>query len=245
VQEVESREPRVGPQRVQKILSAHGVASRRNAEDLIRAGRVTVNGLTAHLGQSAEFGRDEIVVDGKPVVSREKLVYIMLYKPRGYVTTIRDERGRKTVMDLVEDIGIRVFPVGRLDINSEGLLLMTNDGKIANAVAHPSFGKKKTYEVRVRGDAAGAAQKLSGPIMINNHVVQAVSAKLIDYMEDGGLFSITIGEGRNRQIRKMCESCGLEVMYLKRVSIGPLLLGTLKPGKWRHLTGEEVRKLRT
>jgi len=233
-----------GPERLQKILSAHGVASRREAEILIQSGRVTVNGVSAHIGQCAEFGRDEIAVDGSVLIPRGELLYIMLHKPRGYVTTRSDERSRKTVMDLIADIGSRVYPVGRLDIDSEGLLLLTNDGEFANAVAHPSHGKEKTYEVRVRGDAAGAVNLLCDPIRIDSHVVQAASVKLVHRFDYGGLLRISIAEGRNRQIRKMCASCGLEVLSLRRVSVGTLELGSLKPGEWRYLTSAEVQSMR-
>jgi 23S rRNA pseudouridine2605 synthase len=209
--------------RIQKILSAHGVASRRKAEALILEGRVTVNGLKAELGR--------------------ELVYIMLNKPRGYVTTMSDERGRKTVMSLLTDLDARVFPVGRLDINSEGLLLLTNDGLFANTVAHPSFNKAKTYEVRVRGDAAGAVGPLGRPMELDFHMILAEGVTLAKRTADGGILRITISEGRNRQIRKMCANCGLDVVSLKRVSIGSLALGELRTGKWRHLTKEELRNM--
>jgi len=238
-----SESSQTGPQRVQKILSAHGIASRREAEKLILDGHVTVNGIQAHLGQSAEFGRDEICVNGAPILPRGELVYIMLNKPRGYVTTRSDERGRKTVMSLVEGICPGLFPVGRLDINSEGLLIFTNDGQFAQTVTHPSRGKKKTYEVRVRGDAESAVATLCGPLLIDSHIVTALAAELVYKTEDGGLLRITIGEGRNRQIRKMCVSCGLDVVMLKRISIGALKLGSLKTGNWRHLKDEEVQSL--
>ena len=230
-------------QRIQKILSAHGVASRREAERMIREGRVHINGIPALIGQSADFARDQITLDGAPLVPRGDLIYIMLNKPRGFVTTRSDERGRKTVMSLVEDLDAKVYPVGRLDINSEGLLLMTNDGQFANAVAHPSHGKVKTYEVHVRGDAAGAAKLLRAPIAIDEHIVKASEVSILERSEDGGILSISIVEGRNRQIRRMCDCCGLKVLYLKRVSIGALKLGSMRPGEWRHLTETERRSL--
>ena len=230
-------------QRIQKIISAHGAASRREAEKLIRDGRVTVNGAIAMIGQQAEYGRDEIAVDGTPLRPRGKPVYIMLNKPHGFVTTRSDERGRKTVMSLVEDVNAVVFPVGRLDIDSEGLLILTNDGDFANSVAHPSNGKTKTYEARVRGDAAGAISLLCSPIAIDTHIVKASSARLVERFKDGGIISISIIEGRNRQIRKMCSFCGLDVVSLKRVSIGALELGSLKTGEWRHLTEAEFRSV--
>jgi len=225
-------------ERISKILSAHGVASRREAERMILAGRVTVGGITAQLGQSAEC--HEIAIDGKPLTPQGEFVYIMLNKPRGYVTTMRDERGRKTVRELVAGVGTRVYPAGRLDINSEGLLIMTNDGRFANAVTHPSHNKAKTYRVRVRGDITGAEESLSRPMEIDLHMTRPASVRLLRRTEDGGIFLIRIHEGRNRQIRKMCEQCGLAVESLKRVSIGELKLGTLKSGQWRHLTEAEV-----
>ena len=224
------------PERIQKILSAHGVASRREAERMIQAGRVTVDGIPARLGQSAQEGSEKIAIDGIPLAPKGSLVYIMLNKPRGYVTTMSDEHGRKTVISLVADAGVRVYPVGRLDINSEGLLLMTNDGQFANTVAHPSNSKQKTYEAHVRGDSAGAALLMRRPMIIDLQRVHAVSVRLKKRTDDGGILSITICEGRNRQIRKMCEQCGLEVRLLKRVSIGSLRLGSLKTGQWRYLT---------
>ena len=229
--------------RLQKILSAHGVASRREAEKMILDGRVTVNGSMATLGQSALFGIDDIRVDGAQVGPREEPVYIMLNKPRGFLTTRSDDRGRKTVMELVQDAGARLYPAGRLDMDSEGLLLLTNDGSFTDIVTHPSFGKIKTYEVHVRGNAKEAIPALRRPIEIDSHTVRAASVELLGRAGYLSLLRVAIHEGRNRQIRKMCAQCGLEVETLKRVSIGPLELGDLKPGQWRHLTEGEVRLL--
>jgi len=230
----------VSSERIQKILSAHGLVSRRGAEKLILEGRVTVNGSVAALGQSAEHGIDDIAVDGVSLTPKGEMVYIMLNKPRGYVTTKSDERGRKTVMDLVQ-CPAGAYPVGRLDINSEGLLLLTNDGHFAYNVAHPSHNHTKTYEMRVRGDAGKAARLLRRPMEIDSHEVCAVDVRLLEKKPDGGLIRITIAEGRNRQIRKMCGLCGLTVLSLKRVSIGDLGIGGLKPGEWRHLTEDEIK----
>lgn len=227
------------PERIQKILSAHGAASRRAAEQMIRDGRVTVNRTVAVLGQRASFPGDIISIDGRPLEPSGEPVYIMLNKPRGYITTVSDERGRKTVMSLVRDIGVRVYPVGRLDKDSSGLLLMTNDGQFSHAVTHPSNDKIKTYDVLVRGDAAAAAGLLRRPTEIDSRTIRAASVRLIERDEAGGVLRIAINEGRNRQIRKMCAKYGLEVQSLKRVSIGPLELGSLETGKWRHLTREE------
>ena len=230
-------------ERISKILSAHGIVSRREAERLILEGRIHVNGTPAVLGQTAEFGLDLITVDGIQLDPVDEHVYLMLNKPRGYITTARDERGRKTVMSLVEDVGLRVYPVGRLDMDSEGLLLFTNDGKFANTIAHPSYDKEKTYEAKVRGDAKKAASLLKHPIEIDKRTVQAVKIELLNITADGGVLKITVIEGRNRQIRRMCAACGVSVKTLRRISIGKLMLGDLKSGQWRYLTGEEVRSL--
>ena len=230
-------------ERLQKILSAHGIATRRASESLILEGGVCVNGVTATLGQSVRPDIDEITVDGVSLTGYAEHVYIMLNKPRGYLTTVRDDRGRKTVMELVSVPGVRVYPVGRLDYNSEGLLLFTNDGLFANSVSHPSGGKKKTYEVTVRGDAVKAAKLLSEPVSVDSHLLQAVSVLLITESVDSGVLEITISEGKNRQIRKMCTACGVSVSALKRISVGPVELGSLETGKWRYLTEEEVRSL--
>ena len=231
------------PERLQKILSSSGITSRREAERFISDGRVTVNGIIAKLGQSAVLGVDVIAVDGAPIAPKSENIYIMLNKPRGYVTTMRDEKGRKTVSLLVNDIGTRLYPVGRLDINSEGLLLMTNDGDFANKVTHPSHSIKKTYEVVAQGDIYSAVSKLSAPMVIDSHTVRADDVKVAQNRFGVPILLITIHEGRNRQVRKMCAECGLRVSSLKRVSIGKLKLGNLKTGKWRHLTETEVASL--
>jgi len=229
--------------RLQKILSDHGVVSRREAERMILEGRVHVNGIQATLGQSAEFGIDDITIDGVTLAAGDEPVYIMLNKPRGYITTVNDEKGRKTVMSLIRDVDTRVYPIGRLDMNTEGLLLLTNDGDFANTIAHPSYEKRKTYEVKVRGDARKIVQLMRLPIKIDDYMIQAKEVSLSKITEDGGVIRITITEGRNRQIHKMCAVCGAKVQTLKRVSVGTLKLGSLKPGQWRYLTGEEVHSL--
>ena len=226
-------------ERIQKIISSYGVASRREAERMIQAGRVTVGGKPAMLGQSAQAGIDEIKIDGVSLATKSDYVYIVLNKPQGYVTTMSDEYGRKTVVTLVEDVGLRVYPVGRLDMNSEGLILMTNDGWFANYVMHPSHNITKTYEVRVIGDTAKAIPQLCRPMEIDSRLVCAVSVKLKKHTDGGDILSISINEGRNRQIRKMCEICGLDVRLLKRVAIGNVRLGSLRTGQWRYLTQEE------
>jgi len=227
-------------ERIQKIISAHGIASRREAEMMILNGRVTVNGIQATLGQQAQLPQDEIAIDGMPLNPKDAPIYIMLNKPRGYLTTLKDDRGRKTVKDLVADVGTRVYPAGRLDMDSEGLLILTNDGRFANAVMHPSNNKAKTYEVRVRGDVETGTARMRLPMEIDAYTIRPAEVELKAQTADGGVLYVTIREGRNRQIRKMCAQCSLAVLSLKRISIGSLALGTLKPGKWRYLTQEEV-----
>ncbi|MDR0838485.1 MAG: rRNA pseudouridine synthase [Oscillospiraceae bacterium] len=226
-------------QRIQKILSERGVTSRRAAERLIADGLVTVNGVIAALGDRADPDRDEIAVRGVALPASPERVYIMLNKPRGYVTTMSDERGRRTVAELVADCPERVYPVGRLDMDSDGLLIMTNDGELANALAHPSHEVSKTYFVEVSGDVEAALPVLRAPMELEGYTVLAreVTAR-------GALLTVTIGEGRNRQVRKMCAAAGLRVLRLTRTSEGGVALGTLQRGKWRSLTEDEIKTLR-
>lgn len=227
--------------RLQKILSARGVASRRGAETMIEEGRVTVNGVTAILGQSADPEIDEILLDGKPLPSGSGNVYILLHKPRGYVTTLSDEKGRKTAAELVADCGTRVYPVGRLDMDSEGLLLFTNDGDFANSLMHPKHEVDKTYLTWVDQYSPAAAQALKMPIELDGYTIRMPEVRVIK----PGLLEITIHEGRNRQVRRMCEKAGMTVTRLKRVREGALQLGDLPMGKWRYLTPKEVESLVT
>jgi len=229
------------PERIHKILSAFGIASRREAEVMITGGRVCINGIIAETGQSVTPGLDTITVDGIEISEKPDHVYLMLNKPKGFITTVTDDRGRRTVMDLVKDADSRIYPIGRLDLNSEGLLLFTNDGEFANKIMHPSYNKPKTYLVEVRGNIDAALELLRKPITIDNHTVCATSVDLENRKAGiGGILKITIAEGRNRQIRKMCTACGLTVKSLKRISIGSLKLDTLKTGHWRHLTDNEI-----
>lgn len=227
-------------ERLQKILSSRGVASRRAGEEMIQAGRVRVNGAVAALGDSADPETDEILLDGKMLPSPQENVYMILNKPRGYVTTLSDEKGRQNVAELVADCGIRVYPVGRLDMDSEGLLLLTNDGEFANSVMHPKHEVNKTYEVWVNGCHPGAAKLLSRPIELDGYRIKAPGVKLLRQEGDRGKFLVTIHEGRNRQIRRMCQEAGMEVTRLRRITEGKLQLGTLPLGKWRYLTEEEL-----
>ena len=230
-------------ERLQKILSGRGVASRRAAEKMIADGRITVNGRVALLGESADPDIDEILLDGRALPSPSGNVYILLHKPRGYVTTVSDDRGRKTVMELVQDCPARVYPVGRLDMDSEGLLLLTNDGEFANALMHPRHNVDKTYEVWVTGYHQAAAALLARPISLDGYTIRKPDVKL--FWEDGGKakFLVTIHEGRNRQVRRMCEAADMQVTRLRRISEGNLKLGDLPLGKWRYLTDEEKNVL--
>ncbi len=230
-------------EKIQKILSARGLASRRKAEEWLEAGRVAVNGRRAALGDRADPERDEIFVDGKPIPKPEERVYLMLHKPRGYVTTLRDEKGRPDAARLVADCGARVYPVGRLDMDSEGLLLFTNDGAFANRVMHPSHETKKTYEVTVRGFSEEALELVKRPVVLDGYPIRPPEVRLLSRREGRAVLSVVIHEGRNRQIRRMCALAGLEVLRLVRVGEGPLRLGTLPAGKWRYLTKEEIAGL--
>jgi len=230
-------------ERLQKLLSAAGVASRRKAEELIREGRVRVNGNTAQLGDTADLREDIIEVDGKRLPKPPSKRYLMLYKPRGYVTTLSDEQGRKTVAELVADCGERVYPVGRLDLGSEGLLLMTNDGELANRMMHPKNEVEKTYIAYVTGYRDGADELLRRPIELDGRPIKTPKVRLISRKEDVAVVEVIIHEGRNRQVRRMCEAADLKVTRLKRVAEGCLRLGDLAPGKWRELTDEETEQL--
>lgn len=234
--------------RIQKIIAESGVCSRRKAEEYISAGRVKVNGRPCKLGDKALPGKDLITVDGEKVVVARKrdLYYIMLNKPRGYVTTMNDELDRKCVTELLEDFPERVYPVGRLDKNSEGLLLLTNDGNFANDIMHPSRHVSKTYRVTVRPDISDdQLVKLASGVEIDGRMTAECTVVVLDKQPGRVVLQMTIHEGRNRQIRKMCEAVGLEVARLKRVSIGPLKLGMLKPGEYRELKPDELRAIRT
>lgn len=231
-------------ERLQKILSARGVASRRTAETWIQQGRVMVNGIPARLGDTADPEQDEILLDGKPLPQGQEPVYILLNKPRGYVTTLSDEQGRPNAAQLVADCGVRVYPVGRLDMDSEGLLLFTNDGAFANALMHPKHQVKKTYDVWVTGYVPGAEIRLARPIELDGYTIRKPEVKLFKAEGNRARLRVTIHEGRNRQIRRMCQAAGMTVTRLRRIREGSLSLGDLAPGAWRHLTREEVARLR-
>lgn len=227
-------------ERLQKILSARGVASRRTAEQMILDGRITVNGQTAMLGQIADPDTDEIFVDGKPIPAGMHPVYIMLHKPRGFVTTLSDEQGRRTAAELVSDCGVRVYPVGRLDLSSEGLLLFTNDGAFADQMMHPKHQVDKAYLAWVTECTENSVQRLRQPIELDGYRIRAPKVRLVK----PGLLEITIHEGRNRQVRRMCGMAGMHVTRLRRIREGSLSLGDLPSGKWRYLTDDEVMSLK-
>ena len=231
-------------ERIQKILSARGVASRRKAEELILSGRVSVNGRIASLGETADASSDVITVDGTPIPSPEGHVYILLNKPRGYVTTLSDEKGRHVVTELVAQCGVRVYPVGRLDMDSEGLLLLTNDGELTNRLTHPSHEVEKTYEVWTTGYTAGAEERLKMPIVLDGYPIKPPKVRLLKSSGNQAHLLVTIHEGRNRQVRRMCEAAGMHVTRLRRIREGSLSLGDLPKGKGRYLTAEEIDKLK-
>ena len=230
--------------RLQKILSAAGVCSRREAEEYLRAGRVTVNGAAAALGQSADPDRDRIAVDGRPLAPAAQKLYLMLNKPRGYVTTLSDERGRPTVAALTADCGARVYPVGRLDMNSQGLLLLTNDGAFAQRVSHPSHGLEKEYLVTVTGRLAGCRERLEALRQLEDGADIAPARVAVRRRgPEGWTLSVTIRQGLNRQIRRMCALAELRVERLERIREGRLELGDLAEGCWRPLTDRELSSI--
>ncbi len=230
--------------RLQKFLSEAGVASRRKSEELIAQGLVRVNNRTAKIGDSVDPKKDTVTVSGKRVNKAKNLYYILLNKPRGYVTTTDDDLGRKCVTELVSDIKARIYPVGRLDRVSEGALLLTNDGNFANAMMHPSHHVPKTYRVTVRSEIMKSqAEKLASGIELDGRMTAPAEVNIIDKAEGRSVVEIVLYEGRNRQIRRMCEAIGLEVSRLKRTAIGNVRLGTLPVGKYRELTEKEVHSL--
>ena len=231
-------------ERLQKILSARGVASRRHSEELIKAGKVAVNGITAVLGDTADPDTDEITLEGRALPRQEAPVYLVLNKPRGFVTTLSDEQGRKNAAQLVEDCGVRVYPVGRLDMDSQGLLLFTNDGEFANRMMHPKGEVDKTYRVLCVGYAPEKEEKLGLAITLDGYTIRKPRVKLLKATGDKAEFEVTIHEGRNRQVRRMCQAAGMSVRRLTRIREGSLSLGDLPTGRWRYLTKEEIERLR-
>ena len=233
--------------RIQKVLSDQGILSRRRTEELIKEGRITVNGRPAQPGHPIDIRRDIVAIDGERVwfQKKKKNYYVMLHKPRGYVTTMSDEKGRRSVADLVADFPVRLYPVGRLDMDSEGLLLLTNDGDLTNRLLHPAGEIHKTYQVWLSGASEGKIAAMSRPMDIDGYRIRPAQVELVKLQGDQAQVNVTIHEGRNRQIRKMAEKCGMTVMRLRRISEGGLQLGKLPPGKWRYLTENEVAMLKS
>jgi 23S rRNA pseudouridine2605 synthase len=231
------------------MLADCGVASRRKAEEMIRDGRVTINGVTAMLGDKVVPGKDVVMLDGEKVsakVLEEERIYLMLHKPRGFITTMHDDRDRKDVTMLLEDVPQRVYPIGRLDKDSEGLLLFTNDGAFANKMMHPSGHVPKTYRVTVRPRVKESQLvELAAGVEIDGVRTLPATVRVLSEEPDRSVLEIILKEGRNRQIRKMCEQVGLEVARLKRTAVGPIKLGMLQPGEYRMLEAKEVKALKS
>lgn len=231
-------------ERLQKLIASAGLCARRTAEEWIAAGRVCVNGAVASLGDRADPETDTVTVDGAPLPGKPGAVYLMLNKPRGYVTTLSDEYGRRTAAELVADCGVRVYPVGRLDRDSEGLLLFTNDGELAQRVLHPRHQVDKVYLVTVRGDIRGAAERLMAITQLDGEPIAPAQAAEVTRHEGQAMLRVTIHQGKNRQVRRMCAQIGLHVVRLQRIQEDSLLLGDLPAGKWRYLTDQELQGLR-
>lgn len=229
-------------ERLQKVMAELGVASRRKCEELIAAGKVRVDGRVVNeLGTKVDKQKAVIEVEGERIGSDAKKVYVLLNKPVGYITSAKDQFGRPTVLDLVSEINQRVFPIGRLDYDTEGLLLLTNDGDLTYRITHPSHQITKTYRALVRGKVdTGAVEAFAKGLQVEDYVTAPAKLEIMKYMESNTLLQITIHEGRNRQVRKMCDAIGHKVLKLKRIRIGKLGLGDLKPGQWRYLTKDEV-----
>lgn len=232
--------------RLQKLFTDNKIMSRRSAERVIEAGNVKINGSVAKLGDKVDPSTDIVEYNGKILKhSQEKKRYIMLNKPLGYVSTASDEKGRKTVLDLVADANERLYPVGRLDMYSEGLLILTNDGELTNRLTHPKNHIPKTYSVIIKGDISiDTLEALNSPMEIDGYKIKPVRVKIISKKNGATNTLFTLNEGRNRQIRKMCEKCSLTIMRLTRISVGKLKLGELERGKWRELTENEVLYLK-
>ncbi len=228
-------------ERIQKILSSRGLCSRRQAENWILDGRVYCNGKPCSLGQCADPDVDVILVDGKEIPAQQDYIYLMLHKPKGCVTTLSDERGRKNASQLVEECGVRVYPVGRLDMDSEGLLLFTNDGDFAHKLTHPKHCVNKVYRVWVKNFSQESVVRLQKPMTLDGYRLSVPEVKICSVKD--GILEITIHEGRNRQVRRMCAIANMPVKRLVRIAEGPLVLGNLPVGKWRHLTENERKAI--
>ena len=230
-------------ERLQKLISAAGLCSRRKAEELIRSGLVLVDGKPAHLGDRADPDSQTILVEGEPLPRVDRTLTLVLYKPRGYVTTLKDEQGRKDVSQLLPPDCPRLYPVGRLDQFSEGLLLMTNDGDLTQRLTHPGREVDKVYCLWVTGFRPGKELELARPITLDGYTIRAPKVRLLWQRDETAKLLVTIHEGRNRQIRRMCQAAGLTVTRLRREREGPVTLGDLRPGQWRKLTESELQQL--
>ena len=232
--------------KLQKYFSDCAIMSRRAAEEEIKNGKVTVNGEVAYLGLRIDPKHDVIIYKGRKILPpKRQKTYILLNKPRGIVTTLSDEKGRPTVLSLLGGLDVRVYPVGRLDFNSDGLLLLTDDGELTNRLTHPKHQIPKIYHVTVKGEVADPQlKKLSSALVIDGYQIQPVAVEVIKKEPTSTTLKMTLYEGRNRQIRKMCALCGIEIKVLTRVALGNISLGNLPLGKWRHLTSTEVAYLK-
>lgn len=231
--------------RIQKYVSDCGLMSRRAAEKEILSGAFTVNGECAKIGQKIDPSRDEIRYKGNPVKGGAKKVYVMLYKPRGYVTTMSDDEGRHCIPELLKEIPERVYPCGRLDMDSEGLLILTNDGEVANKLMHPKHHVEKIYHVKVKGEIEPEKLVLlNSPMIIDDYKIKPVKVSIIERKEGATTLRFILSEGRNRQIRKMCEQAELNITRLKRVAVGDLTIGMLKPGQWKYMNYNEISILK-
>ncbi len=231
--------------RIQKYISDCGLMSRRAAEKEIALGHFTVNGERAEIGMKVTPGLDKIAYKGKPVTGGGKKLYVMLYKPRGYVTTMSDEEGRRCIPELLEDIPDRVYPCGRLDMDSEGLLILTNDGEVANKLMHPKNHVEKIYHVKIKTEITPEKLEiLNGPMEIDGYKIKPVKVSIIERKEGYTVLKFVLCEGRNRQIRKMCEQVELQILRLKRVTVGDLTIGMLTPGKWKYMNFKEISYLK-
>ncbi|NYB73539.1 rRNA pseudouridine synthase [Sedimentibacter hydroxybenzoicus DSM 7310] len=232
-------------ERLQKYIASCGITSRRKAEELIINGHVKVNGITINeLGTKIDPGKDIVTVSGKRITEKNDFVYIKLNKPTGYVTTVKDQFGRKTVLDLI-DIKERIYPIGRLDFNTSGLLLLTDDGELANKLMHPKYHIYKTYSATVKGQVGeGSLQKLRTGVHIEDYTTSPAKVKLIEFKNNKSVVLISIYEGRNRQVRKMMDAVGHPVLSLNRISFGEIDLSNLKTGEWAYLSNDEINFLK-